>query len=123
MEQRSFLKSQYLLNQESPCSFIEPEGLLLCLHEPLTGSYPDPHEPSPVYSKSVLIDLPTTLLPSGFPTKICMQFSSVPCVLHALPISSFLNLITPVLYYFCPQRFRYFPQHVVLKNPQSLLFL
>jgi hypothetical protein len=36
------------------------------------------------------LSLPSSLIPSGFPSKNCMHFSSLPCVLYAQSISSSL---------------------------------
>jgi hypothetical protein len=68
-------------------------------HEPL---YPQPdasspHLPNPNSLRSILIlssplhlCFPSGLRPSSFPTKCCNSFSYLPCVPHALPISSCL---------------------------------
>jgi hypothetical protein len=77
---------------------MEAEGSLLCSQEPSTGPYPEPNQSSPYQPILSLLDFniihPLRLGPSsglfasGFPTNIYMRSSSLPFVLHALPISS-----------------------------------
>jgi hypothetical protein len=73
-----------------------------------------------------------------FPPKPCTCFSHLPCVPHALPTSFsstwlpnniwwwvqnmklFIVQLSPFSRYFLPLRSKYFPQHPVLKHPQSM---
>jgi hypothetical protein len=43
-----------------------------------------------ILSSHLPLDLSDGLFHSIFPTKLCMHSSSLPCVLHITPISSFL---------------------------------
>jgi len=78
--------------------------------------------------------------PSGFPTKILLHFSPVPCVQRAHPIlldfyhpnniwwslqvMKFLIMqSSPASYHFLPLRSKYSPQHPVLKHSQSRFFI
>jgi len=80
---------------------MEPEGSLLCSQGPTTGYYPEPDKPSPhppilfpldifqsyylsihAYVFQVIFSLQV------FQPKYCMNFSSLPCVLHVLHIPS-----------------------------------
>jgi hypothetical protein len=79
---------------------MKPEGSLPCSQKPSTGPYPGPDKSSPhhpilskIYLNIILpprLGLPSSHFPSGFPTKNLQAFLFSPCVLHALPISSFL---------------------------------
>jgi hypothetical protein len=65
-------------------NFVEPESLLPCSHEPSTGPYSEPDEPSPNYlipPRSILIlsiylqiGLPNGHFLSGFPTNNLYAF-------------------------------------------------
>jgi hypothetical protein len=66
-----------------------------CSQEPSTGPYLERYQS---YLRSILIlstnlrlGLPSGLFPSGFPTNILYAFLFSPFVLHALPISSWLD--------------------------------
>jgi hypothetical protein len=41
--------SSHSASQETPPSFMKPQGSLLCSQEPATGTYPEPDESSPHY--------------------------------------------------------------------------
>jgi hypothetical protein len=76
---------------------MEPEGSLSCSQEPATGPYLV-HASLTIYVRSILIlsshlhlGLPSGFFPSGFPTKILHDFSSLPCVLYPPPLSSSLT--------------------------------
>jgi hypothetical protein len=76
---------------------MELEGALLSTQEPDTGPQPKPDESSLAsfsFSKThfnihshLHLGIPSSLFPSGFPIKICINFSHFPCILHALSIS------------------------------------
>jgi hypothetical protein len=85
---------------------MKPEGSLLCTQELATGPYPEsdessPHLPTPISLRSIWIVLPfcqciifhvvSSLL--VFQIKLCMHFSPVQCVLHALPHTILITLI------------------------------
>jgi len=87
--------------QEIPHLFVEPRGSLLCSQEPASCPYPEPdqsslHLPtiSPtsilILSSHLCLVLLSSLFLSVFPTKFFYTFTSLLCVLHALPISSSL---------------------------------
>jgi len=94
----SFLRSYYSLRWQikSP-PVIEPEGSLPCLKKPATGPYPEPDARRPQFPPFLPnihsnITIPTTPRFSTFSSiqvsqpKHCIQFSYLPCVLHAQPI-------------------------------------
>jgi hypothetical protein len=45
-----------------------------------------------ILSFNLRLGLPIDILPSSFPTKFCTRLSYIPQVLHALPITSSVNL-------------------------------
>jgi hypothetical protein len=70
------------------------------LQEPATGLGPEPDELSPyahpisprsitILSYLLRLGIPSSLCPSGFPTKSLYQAPFASCVLHVLLISSF----------------------------------
>jgi hypothetical protein len=140
---KPFLRSCQLCSHSgTPQHFKEPEGSLPCSQEPSTGPYPEPDRSSSYHSislRSILImsthlrlGIPSGLFPSGFPTNIVYVFLLFPFVLHALPISSSLDhsnytwwrvqIVKLILQYFPTSchfislRFKYSPQHPVLKG-------
>jgi hypothetical protein len=53
-------------------AFMEPEDSLTCSQKSTTGSYPEPAEsssPQQSLSSHLRLGLPSSLLPSGLPTK------------------------------------------------------
>jgi hypothetical protein len=84
---------------------MEPEGLLPCSQDPAAD--PVRREMSPVnnfqpYFPKIHFNiiLQSTTRPSecshhlDFPTKVSYHLSSLPCVLHDLPMLTFLEIIT-----------------------------
>jgi hypothetical protein len=74
---------------------MDPEISLPCLQQPTTGPYPKSDESNPhshyislrPILKSSHLGLLRGLFTTCFLIKLGMQFSSLPCVLHASPIS------------------------------------
>jgi hypothetical protein len=69
-------------------AFHGTRRFITCSQEPATCPYPEPFHPISLRSISILpsqlhLSLQSNLLPSGFPTKICMHLSSTPYVPHA----------------------------------------
>jgi hypothetical protein len=86
------------VNQEIPHR-MERDSSLSCSLELLTSSYPESHEFSPQSTPSILISIKSILMLShlcldffqSFEPDFCMHFSYNPCMLPALPISSFFT--------------------------------
>jgi hypothetical protein len=85
---------------------MKPESSLRGTRQPATCTCPDPDQssPHPVSSRSILItfshvrqDLQSSFLPSGSPSKFCVQFPSPWYVRHAPPIY-LLDLITQTIF-------------------------
>ena len=89
-----------------------------------------------ILSTHLSVGLPSGVIPSGFPSKTLYTSSPHPYAPHTQPIS-FFSILSPAQYwvrstnhlaphyavssipgYLVPPRFKYFPQHHVLKHPQ-----
>jgi hypothetical protein len=85
--------------------------------------------------------MPRGLLSGLFPSEFCIHFSSSPCMLHALPISSsliydpnniwrrvqimelFIVQFSRASCHFIPLRSKHSPKYPLLKRRQSVFFL
>jgi hypothetical protein len=67
-----------------------------------------------ILSSQLRLCFPSSLVPSGFPTKLCKHLWSLPCVLYTLTISS--SLVLQSLWYLVPS-VRNFFQPPVTSSP------
>jgi hypothetical protein len=118
----------------------EPEGSLLCSQKSTTD--PEPAECNQYLTPNMLrstlklsshlcLDVPSSLFPLGFLTKLCKHFSSARCFIHGYPpwfnhannirqkiyiMITSLWFYPPVIYYFLGQKS---PQCFILKQPHK----